>query len=148
MKKVYAGPKRSTALLEVLRAVALIEREELLKAELRSIGEASRREEIQSALFEIRRGLEAFCSARSERRSDQENRPVAVANDVSPGLGPQDDSARSTEDLLEEYSEIVTLTGRLEHAVRVRNIMDELVRRGAFSDRKPLPKREVGVDDC
>jgi hypothetical protein len=48
----------------------------------------------------------------------------------------QDDAARSTKDLLEEYSQIVTLTTRPEYALRVRMIMDELKRRGALGGEK------------
>jgi hypothetical protein len=54
-----------------------------------------------------------------------------------------DDSAKSTRDLLEEYSEIVTLTTRPEFALRVRMIIDELERRGALGERKPLPRRSA-----
>jgi hypothetical protein len=48
----------------------------------------------------------------------------------------QDDSAKSTEELLEEYSQIVTLTTQPQYALRVRMIMDELRRRGALSGEK------------
>jgi hypothetical protein len=54
------------------------------------------------------------------------------------------DAQMSTEDLLDEYSGIVMLTSRPEHALRVNEIIEELRRRGAF-DGSPLkgPKRKT-----
>jgi hypothetical protein len=51
---------------------------------------------------------------------------------------PEDDSKKSTDELLEEYSRIVALTLRdAENALRVRTIMAELQRRGAIGKPKP-----------
>jgi len=41
------------------------------------------------------------------------------------------DSEKSDRELLDEYSSIVTLTQRHEHALRVREIIDELLKRTA-----------------
>ena len=52
-----------------------------------------------------------------------------------------DDIRKSTTDLLEEYSRIFGLTFKeYAHALRVREIMDELRRRGAFGDTKRPPE--------
>jgi hypothetical protein len=44
-------------------------------------------------------------------------------------MSPPPDSERSLEELLDEYSSIVTLTQRAEYSLRVREITDEILKR-------------------
>jgi hypothetical protein len=58
MKNSGYGRDRSAGVSEMVRAAALIEREELLNDELRFVNEVSRRQEMEAELSEIRRGLQ------------------------------------------------------------------------------------------
>jgi hypothetical protein len=58
MKSSGYGRDRSAGASEMVRAAALIEREELLNDELRFVNEVSRRQEMEAELSEIRRGLQ------------------------------------------------------------------------------------------
>jgi hypothetical protein len=51
----------------------------------------------------------------------------------------KDDSEKSTEALIDEYTRIMDLTDRAENAVRVREIMTELEKRSSAGH--PAPKR-------
>jgi hypothetical protein len=51
----------------------------------------------------------------------------------------KDDSEKSMQELLDEYTRIMDLTDRAENALRVREIMAELQKRAAAGP--PRPKR-------
>jgi hypothetical protein len=71
MKNSGYGRDRSAGVSEMVRAAALIEREELLNDELRFVNEVSRRQEMEAELSEIRRGLQllGFSTASAGDRS-------------------------------------------------------------------------------